>query len=148
MNTYSIKSINKEDLIIKADKLEMRGDTIVFLKIICCEPITLTDRTEDLAYINKNFVESVIKEEGNNADRISVVFKEGQEGTSKAARCRYDSKAWPRHFQRRQGKIKAKMVFEKDSITVSPAPQIQPVSATPKQGVFKRMTSWISRKRG
>jgi len=54
----------------------------------------------------------------------------------------------PRHFQRRQGKIKAKMVFEKDSITVSPAPQIQPVSATPKQGVFKRMTSWISRKRG
>ena len=53
----------------------------------------------------------------------------------------------PRHIRKQQGKqvkLVTKMEFDKGSITIAPCKAV----SAPKQGVFKRMTSWISRKRG
>ena len=62
MNIYSVRFLNRGKLTIKADKISMRGDTIVFSNVLSVDPINGNDGIiEDVAYINKNFVEFIQK---------------------------------------------------------------------------------------
>ena len=64
MNIYNAILLNGKNLIIKADKIEMRGDTIVFFDVLSHHPLTGNDaETEDVAYIRKDLVKCVRKSE-------------------------------------------------------------------------------------
>ena len=55
----------------------------------------------------------------------------------------------PRHIRKEQGEIKVKMVATPDFIHVVPVPTAVKVDTKPKaNGVFKKLVSYISGKRG
>ena len=55
----------------------------------------------------------------------------------------------PKHIRKEQGEIKVKMVSTPDFIHIAPVPTAVKVDTKPKaNGVFKKLVSYISGKRG